>query len=87
MTSYFLPHAKLKAKLSLFSTILAGCWASDDDSMDEEAATSIGMPRATLLSAISGIAGIPGIAAPSVYQVCPLGGLTHERSYSQATNR
>jgi len=57
----------LSAAFAFIIAILSGCWATDDDTSDD-AATSIGMPRATLLSAISGIAGIPGIAAPSVYQ-------------------
>ena len=45
--------------------------SSDEESYFEEDA-EYGNPRATLLSAVSGIAGIPGLAAPGAYQ---------ERSY------
>jgi len=60
---------------SVFSIIVAAfsfCWAEEDDV--EEDMQSVGNnQRATLLSAISGIAGIPGIAAPSVYQKARMG--------------
>ena len=52
---------------SIVIAVASFCTADEDELLEEECA-SVGMPRATLMSAISGIAGIPGIAAPSIYQ-------------------
>ena len=53
---------------ALVIAVASFCTADDDDLIECEDVGSVGMPRATLMSAISGIAGIPGIAAPSIYQ-------------------